>query len=73
VTYIPCHESRFLACECGQRRERLRAVTSTYESPRILFFFDQLFINPGFTRGHPRAMNLVWSETLKSGVKKKRA
>jgi hypothetical protein len=37
----------------------------------VLFFFDQLFINPGFTRGHPRAMNLVWSETLKSGVKKK--
>jgi hypothetical protein len=37
----------------------------------VLFFFDQLFINPGFTRGHLRAMNLVWSETLKSGVKKK--
>jgi hypothetical protein len=40
---------------------------------RVLYFFDQLFINPRFTRGHPRAMNLVWSETLKSGVKKNRA
>jgi hypothetical protein len=67
----------------GGREEETRDVThllsdapntsQAEDSSDLLYFFDQLFINPGFTRGHPRAMNLVWSETLKSGVKKNRA